>query len=177
MPRYLLLWLSYHPILSLTGNSHTTTATILLCVAFAAWREHLNAGSITDWSTVAALIILIAIDRVGHQTFLVDDPSPLFFGLLAAAGWASVVLGHPFTKVHARREVDEANWQSREFHEINKHISTCWSLVFTASAVMALYADSDNAHWPLWLLATKVSVGAAIAISKTYPALYLRYLR
>ncbi len=135
-----LPWLVY---IFASGGNHWGVATAggtVMCLVYLAVRRRQDSIKLMDWTTLAyfvtASILMIGL----HSTALPAYQMMVIWSFYAIAGWASVVLGRPFTAAYAREEQPPEVWDLPIFHRLNWIMTLFWCGLFSVNVGFGVIA-------------------------------------
>jgi hypothetical protein len=171
-----LPWLVY--IFASAGN-HWGVATVggtIMCVVYLVALSRQTTVKLMDWTTlayfVAASMLMIGLRSTALPTYQVM----VIWSFYAVAGWASVVVGKPFTAAYAREEQPPEVWDLPIFHRINWIMTLFWCGLFSVNvgfgAIAAMVGGNLGKLVPGFLIPTGLLI-YGFAFSKRFPMRYV----
>ena len=128
-----LPWLVY--IFASAGN-HSSVATAggtIMCLIYLAMLRRQTTIKLMDWTTLAFFVTASILTIGLHSTVLATYQVMIIWSFFAIAGWASVVLGRPFTAAYAREEQPPEVWDLPIFHRLNWIMTLFWCGLFSVN--------------------------------------------
>jgi hypothetical protein len=172
----LLPWLVY--ALASNGNHWgvATAGATLMCLVYLEELRRQSTIKLMDWTTlayfVAASILMIGL----HWTALSVYQVMIIWSFFAVAGWASVVVGRPFTAAYAREEQPPEVWDLPIFHRLNWIMTLFWCGLFSINvgfgAIAARIGGNFGKLVPGFLIPMGLLFGG-FAFSKRFPMRYV----
>ena len=120
--------------------------------AVADWRLGLAAGLVVgiavlvsgrrdgvDVISAAGVVYFAALLPVAlaePASSLSDGTAAMALAVLGIAATASILLGRPFTETFARRETPQELWDTPQFRDANRVITTAWAVSFLVTAAV-----------------------------------------
>jgi len=170
LPATLIIWTLYG---FLSGFGHWNAAVSVALVASVGLIALMGARHVTikvmDWTMVIYFAIAgVATFAFRSSTFRGCSPIVIWV-LYAAAAWASILLGKPFSLQYARESTPTNLWQNSLFIRTNMIISGGWGLSFLLNVILVIVA-SRVPLISLWIgvLAPILVMGAASIFTTVY---------
>jgi hypothetical protein len=128
-----LPWLIY---IFASGGNHWGVATAggtVMCLVYLAMLRRQTTIKLMEWTTLAFFVTASILTIGLHSTVLATYQVMIIWSFYAVAGWASVVLGRPFTVAYAREEQPPEVWDLPIFHRVNWIMTLFWCGLFTVN--------------------------------------------
>jgi hypothetical protein len=128
-----LPWLIY---IFASGGNHWGIATAggtVMCLVYLAMLRRQTTIKLMEWTTLAFFVTASILTIGLHSTVLATYQVMIIWSFYAVAGWASVVLGRPFTVAYAREEQPPEVWDLPIFHRVNWIMTLFWCGLFTVN--------------------------------------------
>ncbi len=162
-----------------TGGNHWPAATVggaILCLVYLGVLGRRTTVKLMDWTTlayfVAAAVIMIGLRAAAFPVYHVV----VIWSFFAAAAWASIALGKPFTYAYAREQTPPEFWENPLFHRINWILAFFWAGLFTVNvgfaAIGAAIGGNLGKLVPGFLLPTGLLI-FGLVFSKRFPDRYM----
>ena len=135
-----LPWLVY--IFSSAGN-HWGVATaggMIMCLVYLSVLSGQATIKLMDLTTLAFFVIASILTIGLHSNVLATYQVMIIWSFYAVAGWASVVLGMPFTAAYAREEQPPEVWNLPIFHRVNWIMTLFWCGLFSINVFFGVIA-------------------------------------
>jgi hypothetical protein len=104
-----------------------------MCLVYLAMLRRQTTIKLMDWTTLAYFVTASILTIGLHSTVLATYQVMIIWSFYAVAGWASVVLGRPFTVAYAREEQPPEVWDLPIFHPVNWIMTLFWCGLFTVN--------------------------------------------
>lgn len=143
--------------------------TLSVVLAFAAFREGGGAaGAVLEISGAVFCAGAFVIAFSTPEAAVSDFVGSLANGWLALTAWLSVAISRPFTMLTERRRVPEPVWRDPAFRQAHALVSSLWSVVFTAVAVVLVIVEYRAPHSGLLEILIQVvgNLAAAMAAAR-----------
>lgn len=88
---------------------------------------------------------VIALNDPGASQWVTRYARAIAAAMLALIAFGSLLVV-PFTEQYARESVPRRFWSSPRFHQINRHLTTMWALVFAAMVPAHVIAGAIDTH-------------------------------
>ena len=128
-----LPWLIY---IFASGGNHwgiATAGSTVMCLVYLAMLRRQTTIKLMEWTTLAYFVSASILTIGLHSTVLATYQVMIIWSFYAVAGWASVVLGRPFTVAYAREEQPPEVWELPIFHRVNWIMTLFWCGLFTVN--------------------------------------------
>ena len=138
-------WLVFLVASRFTSFSGAVALGFLGAIVVLARAAHEKRAHLLDWAALCYFAALAIVLAVLHPSDTDAWSRYAQFGshaFLTVLVFGSIVVGRPFTESYARRATPKELWHTREFHEINRKISTVWGLAFLVGDVSLALAGS-----------------------------------
>ena len=135
-----LPWLVY--IFGSAGN-HWGVATaggMIMCLVYLSVLSRQATIKLMDWTTLAFFVTASILTIGLHSNVLATYTVMIIWSFFAVAGWASVILGRPFTAAYAREEQPPEVWDLPIFHRINWIMTLFWCGLFSVNVGFGVIA-------------------------------------
>lgn len=135
-----LPWLVY---IFASGGNHWGVATAggtIMCLVYLAVLRRQATIKLMDWTTLAFFVIASILTIGLHSAVLATYQVMIIWSFYAIAGWASVVLGRPFTAAYAREEQPPEVWDLPIFHRVNWIMTLFWCGLFSVNVGFGVIA-------------------------------------
>ena len=93
-----------------------------------------------DWTTLAFFVTASILTIGLHSNVLATYQVMIIWSFFAVAGWASVILGRPFTAAYAREEQPPEVWDLPIFHRLNWIMTLFWCGLFSVNVGFGVIA-------------------------------------
>ena len=171
-----LPWLVY---IVASGGKHWGIATAggaIMCLVYLAILRRESTIKLMDWTTLAFFVAASILTIVLHSTVLATYQVMIIWSFYALAGWASVVLGQPFTAAYAREEQPPEVWDLPIFHRVNWIMSFFWCGLFSVNvgfgAIAVMVGGNLGRLVPGFLIPTGLLIYGFV-FSKRFPMRYV----
>ncbi|MGA8566631.1 MAG: hypothetical protein WB580_02455 [Candidatus Binataceae bacterium] len=135
-----LPWLVY--IVASAGNhwSVATAGGTIMCLIYLAMLRRQTTIKLMDWTTLAFFVTASILTIGLHSAVLATYQVMIIWSFYAVAGWASVVLGRPFTAAYAREVQPPEVWDLPIFHRVNWIMTLFWCGLFSVNVGFGVIA-------------------------------------
>ena len=135
-----LPWLVY--IFASAGNhwSVATAGGTIMCLIYLAMLRRQTTIKLMDWTTLAFFVTASILTIGLHSAVLATYQVMIIWSFYAVAGWASVVLGRPFTAAYAREVQPPEVWDLPIFHRVNWIMTLFWCGLFSVNVGFGVIA-------------------------------------
>ena len=135
-----LPWLIY---IFASGGNHWGIATAggtVMCLVYLAMLRRQTTIKLMDWTTLAFFVTASILTIGLHSNVLATYTVMIIWSFFAVAGWASVILGRPFTAAYAREEQPPEVWDLPIFHRLNWIMTLFWCGLFSVNVGFGVIA-------------------------------------
>jgi hypothetical protein len=135
-----LPWLVY---IFASGGNHWGVATaggMIMCLVYLSVLSGQATIKLMDLTTLAFFVIASILTIGLHSNVLATYQVMIIWSFYAVAGWASVVLGMPFTAAYAREEQPPEVWNLPIFHRVNWIMTLFWCGLFSINVFFGVIA-------------------------------------
>jgi hypothetical protein len=135
-----LPWLVY---IFASGGNHWGVATaggMIMCLVYLSVLSGQATIKLMDLTTLAFFVIASILTIGLHSNVLATYQVMIIWSFYAVAGWASVVLGMPFTAAYAREEQPPQVWNLPIFHRVNWIMTLFWCGLFSINVFFGVIA-------------------------------------
>ena len=135
-----LPWLVY---IFASGGNHWGVATaggMIMCLVYLSVLSRQATIKLMDWTTLAFFVIASILTIGLHSNVLATYQVMIIWSFYAVAGWASVVLGRPFTAAYARDVQPPEVWDLPIFHRVNWIMTLFWCGLFSVNVFFGVIA-------------------------------------
>jgi hypothetical protein len=171
-----LPWLVY--IFASAGN-HWAVATaggMAMCLVYLSLLSRQTTIKLMDWTTLAFFVTASILTIGLHSNVLATYQVMIIWSFYAVAGWASVVLGRPFTAAYAREEQPTEVWDLPIFHRVNWIMTLFWCGLFSVNvgfgAIAVMVGGNLGRLVPGFLIPTGLLIYGFI-FSSRFPIRYV----
>jgi hypothetical protein len=171
-----LPWLVY---IFASGGNHWGVATAggtIVCLVYLAMLRRQTTIKLMDWTTLAFFVTASILTIGLHSTVLATYQVMIIWSFYAVAGWASVVLGNPFTAAYAREEQPPEVWDLPIFHRLNRIMTLFWCGLFSVNvgfgAIAVMVGGNLGRLVPGFLIPTGLLIYGFV-FSKRFPMRYV----
>jgi hypothetical protein len=172
-----LPWLVY---IFASGGNHWGFATAggaIMCLVYLATLRRQTTIKLMDWTTLAFFVTASILTIGLHSTVLATYQVMIIWSFYAIAGWASVVLGKPFTAAYAREEQPLEVWDLPIFHRLNRIMTLFWCGLFSINvgfgAIAVMVGGNLGRLVPGFLIPTGLLIYGFV-FSKRFPMHYVQ---
>lgn len=122
-----------------------------------------------DWVMLGYFVTAAIVTFGLRSTTFANYGSVLIWSFYAAATWASILLGSPFTLQYARLSAPPERWSSPAFLRANQIISMVWGAAFVINIVLVVIALNTRYNVLLTgTMAPLLMTGAAALFTSYY---------
>ena len=171
-----LPWLIY---IFASGGNHWGIATAggtVMCLVYLAMLRRQTTIKLMEWTTLAFFVTASILTIGLHSTVLATYQVMIIWSFYAVAGWASVVLGRPFTVAYAREEQPPEVWELPIFHRVNWIMTLFWCGLFTVNvgfgAIAVMVGGNLGRLVPGFLIPTGLLIYGFV-FSRRFPMRYV----
>ena len=135
-----LPWLVY---IFASGGNHWGVATaggMIMCLVYLSGLSRQATIKLMDWTTLAFFVTASILTIGLHSNVLATYQVMIIWSFYAVAGWASVVLGRPFTAAYAREVQPPEVWDLPIFHRVNWIMTLFWCGLFSVNVFFGVIA-------------------------------------
>ncbi len=161
------------------GGNHWSAATgggAVLCLIHLGVLSRRSTVKLMDWTAlayfIAAAIIMIGLRSAAFPVYHVV----VIWSCFAAAAWASIAIGRPFTFAYAREQAPPEFWDNPLFHRINWILAFFWAGLFSVNVGFAAIGVAIGGNFgklvPGFLLPTALLI-FGFAFTKRFPDRYM----
>jgi hypothetical protein len=183
IPGQMLVLLAFLPWLVYavgSGGNHWGFATaggLVACLIYLSMTRRQTTIKLMDWTTLAFFAAASVLTIVLHSKVLATYQVMIIWSFYAVAGWASIVLGRPFTVAYAREEQPPEVWDLPIFHRVNWIMTLFWCGLFSVNvgfgAIAVMVGGNLGKLVPGFLIPTALLIYGFV-FSKRFPARYVQ---
>ena len=117
-----------------------TAGGMIMCLVYLAVLSRQTTIKLMDWTTLTFFLSAMVLTIGLRSNVLATYQVMIIWSFYAVAGWASVVLGTPFTVAYAREEQPPEVWELPIFHRINWIMTLFWCGLFSVNVFFGVIA-------------------------------------